>query len=171
MSLFAQVSVPIMTSGAVVSISTSSSAVLFRIDWKFTMMVRSPFRWCLAVPDVLAYLSMSLSRKDALSMRLLRKPELSINICRESLYVINVAFCYEKNNPARRAGEKIILLRFCPKKSSRPGPKNSKPPLKIKWTVPKCPLSACHILRLSKCGKGVQLGNKFMSCCNIKSMD
>ena len=44
MSLFAQVSVPIMTSGAVVSISTSSSAVLFRIDWKFTMMVRSPFR-------------------------------------------------------------------------------------------------------------------------------
>ena len=53
MSLFNQVSVPIMTSGAVVSTRTSSSAVLFRIDWKFTMMVRSPFRCCLAVPDVL----------------------------------------------------------------------------------------------------------------------
>ena len=24
------------------------------IDWKFTMMVRSPLRWCFAVPDVLA---------------------------------------------------------------------------------------------------------------------
>ena len=35
--------------------------------------------------------------------------ELSINICRESLYVINVAFGYEKNNPARRAGEKNNL--------------------------------------------------------------
>ena len=73
-------------------------------------------------------LSMRLLRKDALSMKLLRKPELSINICRESLYVINVAFGYEKNIPARRAGKKIILLRFCPKKNSRPGPKFQAPP-------------------------------------------
>ena len=49
---------------------------------------------------------MRLLRKDALSMKFLRKPELSINICRESLYVINVALGYEKNNPARRAGDK-----------------------------------------------------------------
>ena len=68
-------------------------------------------------------LSMRLLRKDALSMKLLRKPEYSINICCESLYVINVAFGYEKNNPARRAGIKIILLRFWPKKNSRPGQK------------------------------------------------
>ena len=41
-------------------------------------------------------LSMRLLRKDALSMELLRKPGLSLNICRESLYVINIAFRYEK---------------------------------------------------------------------------
>ena len=35
-------------------------------------------------------------------MKLLQKPELSINICRESQYVINAAFGYEKDNPARR---------------------------------------------------------------------
>ena len=80
-------------------------------------------------------LSMWLLRKDALSMKLLRKPELSINTCCESL--INVTFGYEKNNPARRAAKKIILLRFCPKKILDPD-RNSKPPppLNIKRTVP-----------------------------------
>ena len=34
----------------------------------------------------------------------------------------------KKNNPARRAGEKIILLRFCPKKKSWPRPKTQAPP-------------------------------------------
>lgn len=40
---------PIMTSGAVVSINTSSSAALFLIDWKFVMMVRSLLRWWLGI--------------------------------------------------------------------------------------------------------------------------
>ena len=41
---------------------------------------------------------------------------------------INVAFGYEKNIPAQRAGKKIILLRFCPKKISRPRQKFQAPP-------------------------------------------
>lgn len=49
MSLFVHVSVPIMTSGAVVSINTSSSAALFLIDWKLVMIVRSPLRWWLGI--------------------------------------------------------------------------------------------------------------------------
>ena len=69
-----------------------------------------------------------LLRKDAVSMKLLRKPDLSINICRKSLYVINVAFGYEKNNPARRASEKNNLAPICPKKNSRPGTKFQAPP-------------------------------------------
>ena len=76
---------------------------------------------------------MRLSRKAALSMKLLRKPELSINICRESLYVINVAFGYEKNNPARRAGEKNNLAPILSEKISRTGQKfQAPPPLNIK---------------------------------------
>ena len=73
-------------------------------------------------------LSMRLLRKDALSMKLLRKPELSINICRESLYVINVAFGYKKIIRPEGPAKKIILLRFCPKKISRPGQKFQAPP-------------------------------------------
>ena len=57
-------------------------------------------------------------------MMLLRKPELSINICRESLYVINVAFGFEKKiirpeGPAK----KLSCSDFVKKKKSRTGPK------------------------------------------------
>ena len=61
---------------------------------------------------------MRLLRKVALSMKLLRKPELSINICRESLYVNNIAFGYEKNNLARRAG---VTTNNDPHRKSTPG--------------------------------------------------
>ena len=58
-------------------------------------------------------LSMMLSRKHEVVAKAWIK---HIN-SRESLYAIKVAFGYKKNNPARRAGQKkIILLRFCPKK-------------------------------------------------------
>ena len=69
-------------------------------------------------------------------MKLLRKPELSVNICRESLYVINVAFGYEKNNPARRAGEKNNLATILSEKNFSARTKIPSPPLNIKWTVP-----------------------------------
>ena len=71
---------------------------------------------------------MSLLRKDALSMKLLRKPESSINICRESLYVIIVAFGYEKNNPARRAGEKNNLAPILSEKNFSVRTKIPSPP-------------------------------------------
>ena len=71
---------------------------------------------------------MRLLQKDALSTKLLRKPELSINICRETLYVIIVAFGYEKKNPARRAGEKNNLASILSEKNTRPGPKFQAPP-------------------------------------------
>ena len=75
-------------------------------------------------------LSMRLLRKDAcaLLMKLLRKRELSINICPESLYVINVAFCYEKNNPARRAGEKNNLAPILSEKNFSARTKIPSPP-------------------------------------------
>ena len=45
-------------------------------------------------------------------MELLRKPEFSIKLMsRKLIYVINVAFGYEKNHAAQRH-------RFCPKKTS-----------------------------------------------------
>ena len=79
-------------------------------------------------------------------MKLLRKSEISINICCKSLYVINVAFGYEKNNPARRAGEKNNLAPILSEKNSRLGQKfQAPPPLNIKWTVPN---AAFCILRI-----------------------
>ena len=72
-------------------------------------------------------LSLRLLQKDALSIKLSRKLELSINICRESLYVINVAFSYEKIIRPEGRAKKIILLRFWLKKFLGPD-KNSKPP-------------------------------------------
>ena len=68
-------------------------------------------------------LSMRLLRKDALSMTLLGKPELSINICRESLYIMNVAFGHEKNNPVL-SGKKNLD----PDQNSKPPPLNIKGP-------------------------------------------
>ena len=73
-------------------------------------------------------LSLRLLQKDALSMKLSRKLELSINICRESLYVINVAFSYEKNNPARRAGEKNNLAPILAEKNFSARTKIPSPP-------------------------------------------
>ena len=61
-------------------------------------------------------------------MKLLRKPELSINICCETLYVINVAFGYEKNNPARRAGEKNNLAPILSEKNFSARTKIPSPP-------------------------------------------
>ena len=61
-------------------------------------------------------------------MKLSRKPELSIKYSRESLYVINVAFGYKKNNPARRAGEKNNLAPILSEKIFWPGPKTQAPP-------------------------------------------
>ena len=53
---------------------------------------------------------MRLLRKNALRMKLLLSTALNINTCRESLYVINVAFGYEKkiikNNLALILSEK-----------------------------------------------------------------
>ena len=69
-------------------------------------------------------------------MKLLRKPELSIKYSPESLYVINVAYGYEKNNPARRAGEKNNLAPILSEKNILARTKNPSPPLNIKWTVP-----------------------------------
>ena len=37
-------------------------------------------------------------------------------------------FDYEKNNPAQRAGEKTILLPFCPEKNFCPDQKSKPPP-------------------------------------------
>ena len=71
---------------------------------------------------------MRLLRKDASSKKLLRKPELSINICRETLYVINVAFGYEKNNPARSAGEKNNLAPILSEKKFSARTKIPSPP-------------------------------------------
>ena len=71
---------------------------------------------------------MRLLWKDALSMKLLRKPELSINICLESLYVINIAFGYDKNNPTRRAGEKKKFSTLSEKKNSARTKSPSPPP-------------------------------------------
>ena len=61
-------------------------------------------------------------------MKLLGKPELSINICRESLYVINEAFGYEKNNMARRAGEKNNLAPILSEKKFSARKKFQAPP-------------------------------------------
>ena len=69
-------------------------------------------------------------------MKLSRKPELSIKYSPESLYVINVAYGYEKNNPARRAGEKNNLAPILSEKNILARTKNPSPPLNIKWTVP-----------------------------------
>ena len=77
---------------------------MYKVVWLFLLSaVVAKTYWieCKFVAKALN-LGMRLLRKNALSMKLLRKPELSINICRESLYVINVAFGYEKNNPAKK---------------------------------------------------------------------
>ena len=78
-------------------------------------------------------LSMRLLRKDALSMKLLWKPELSINIYRESLYVINVAFGYEKNNPARKAVEKNNRASILSEKKFSARTKIPRPPPPPPW--------------------------------------
>ena len=52
---------------------------------------------------------------------------------------MKVAFGYEKNNPARRAGEKNNLAPILSEKIFWPRPKTQAPPpppLNIKWTVP-----------------------------------
>ena len=64
-----------------------------------------------------------------ISPELVLSPDFWIsNTLGTSLLLINVAFGYEKNNPVRRAGEKITLLPFCPKKIFLARTKNPSPP-------------------------------------------
>ena len=69
-----------------------------------------------------------------------------------SSYVINVAFGYEKNNPARRAGEKNNLAPILSEKKFSARTKiPSPPPLNIKWTVPYKKLNILTAMILRPC--------------------
>ena len=57
------------------------------------------------------------------------------------LKLINVAFGYEKNNPARRAGEKNYLAPILSEKISLPGPKTQAPPPEYQMDRALC---CCH---------------------------